>query len=155
PSSHDLMEGSSRFATRATPGAALRRSFSEWPAVRRKALSHLPPKATPEEGRLCGIVLAAGERTRLRHYVHRRHGKSLPKQFVNFVGRRSMLEHTFDRAERLISADHLYTVISRDHLEYPEVRRQIARRPPGTLVLQPSNRDTGPGLLLPLIRLCR
>jgi mannose-1-phosphate guanylyltransferase len=122
---------------------------------RRKALIHLPSKVPPDEGRLCGIVLAGGEGTRLRHFIQRRHGKPLPKQFVNFVGRRSMLEHTFDRAERLISADRLYTVISRDHLDYPEVRRQIAGRSPGTVVHQPSNRDTGPGLLLPLIRLCR
>jgi mannose-1-phosphate guanylyltransferase len=103
----------------------------------------------------CGIVLAAGDGTRLRHYIQRRHGKILPKQFINFVGKRSMLEHTFDRAERLIPADRLFTVISRHHLDHPEVRQQLAGRSAGTVVLQPSNRDTGPGLLLPLIRLCR
>ena len=103
----------------------------------------------------CGIVLAAGEGTRLRRYIQQVRGKTLPKQYVNFVGKRSMLEHTFDRAERLILSDRLFTVIGRDHLDHPEVRRQLAHRPSGTVVIQPANKDTGPGLLLPLIRLCR
>ncbi len=103
----------------------------------------------------CGIVLAAGEGTRLRRYIRHLRGKCLPKQYVNFVGKRSMLEHTFARAERLVPRDHLFTVISRDHLDFPEVRRQLAARPAGTVIVQPANRDTGPGLLLPLIRLCR
>jgi mannose-1-phosphate guanylyltransferase len=113
------------------------------------------PEDADAATRLCGIVLAAGEGTRLRRYIEQFHGKALPKQYVNFVGRRSMLEHTFDRAEKLIPAERLFTVISRDHLGYPEVRRQLAGRRSGTVVLQPANRDTGPGLLLPLIRLCR
>jgi mannose-1-phosphate guanylyltransferase len=115
----------------------------------------LPAPEEDTAGALCGIVLAAGEGTRLRRYVQQLHGKNLPKQYVNFVGRRSMLEHTFDRAERLIPARRLFTVISRNHLEHPEVRRQLAGRSHGTVVLQPANKDTGPGLLLPLIRLCR
>jgi len=103
----------------------------------------------------CGIVLAAGEGTRLRRYIEQLRGKSLPKQYVNFVGKRSMLEHTFDRAEKMIPPDRLFTVVSRDHLDFPEVRRQLSTRPSGTVILQPANKDTGPGLLLPLIRICR
>lgn len=40
----------------------------------------------------CGIVLSAGNGTRLRELVHQRRGDDLPKQYVNFVGSRSMLE---------------------------------------------------------------
>jgi hypothetical protein len=43
-----------------------------------------------------------------------------------------------------------FTVGGRDHLADSEVRRQIAGRPKGTVVLQPENKETGPGLLLPL-----
>jgi hypothetical protein len=55
---------------------------------------------------LYGIVLAAGEGKRLELFVHMLRGNALPKQFVNFIGNRSMLEPTFDRAEKLISNDN-------------------------------------------------
>lgn len=99
----------------------------------------------------CGIVLAAGEGMRLRSFILRLKGKPLPKQYVNFIGSRSMLEQTFHRAEKVIPSDRLFTVVSRDHLVHSEVRRQIAGRPKWTVVLQPENKETGPGLLLPLM----
>ena len=101
----------------------------------------------------CGIVLAAGEGVRLRPLIARLKGKALPKQYVNFTGARSMLEHTFRRAEKMISSDRLFTVVSRQHLEHAEVRGQLASRPKETVILQPRNKETGPGLLLPLMHL--
>lgn len=101
----------------------------------------------------CGIVLAGGEGMRVRSLATRLTGQPIPKQYVNFVGTRSMLEHTFQRAEKLIPSDRLFTVASRGHLEHHAARRQLAARPAGTVVLQPENRDTAPGLLLPLMHL--
>lgn len=101
----------------------------------------------------CGIVLAAGEGTRLRPFVRRLRGDNLPKQYVKFIGTRSMLEHTFDRAEMLIPPGRLFTVVGRNHFGNPEVRRQLSGRPGGTVIVQPENRETGPGLLLPLMQL--
>jgi mannose-1-phosphate guanylyltransferase len=104
------------------------------------------------DGRLLwGVVLAGGEGRRLRSYVQQLRGEELPKQYVNFVGRRSMLEHTFHRAEKLIPAGRILTVVSRPHLAYAEARRQLAARPRETLIVQPANKETGPGILLPLI----
>jgi mannose-1-phosphate guanylyltransferase len=101
----------------------------------------------------CGVVLAGGDGKRLRPFVHKLLGFELPKQYVSFTGNRSMLEHTFDRAEQLIPPECLYTVVARDHLRHPEVRRQLSGRIPHTVVVQPMNRETGPGLLLPLAHL--
>jgi mannose-1-phosphate guanylyltransferase len=101
----------------------------------------------------CGIVLAAGEGKRLRPFIHRMRGDRLPKQYVNFIGCRSMLEHTFSRAERLIEPERIFTVVGQDHLRYPEVRRQLSARETGTIVVQPENKETAPGLLLPLAHL--
>ncbi len=101
----------------------------------------------------CGIVLAGGSGRRLESFIARLRGEALPKQYVNFIGRRSMLEHTFARAERLIPPDRLFTVASREHLFYPEAERQLASRPRGTVILQPENKETAPGLLLPLMHL--
>jgi mannose-1-phosphate guanylyltransferase len=121
---------------------------------RRKMLtfdrSHLVPRDP-----LCGIVLAGGEGKRLRPFVHLLRKDLLPKQYVNFIGSRSMLEHTLNRAERLIPSERLFTVINEAHLSLPEVQRQIWKRPAQTMVVQPENRETGPGLLLPLIHLTK
>ena len=98
----------------------------------------------------CGIILAAGEGNRLRSFVENLRGDALPKQYVNFIGKRSMLEHTLYRAQKMIPAERLFTVVSQNHLKYPEVTRQLMGWPVARIVEQPANKDTGPGLLLPL-----
>jgi mannose-1-phosphate guanylyltransferase len=100
---------------------------------------------------LWGLLLAAGDGKRLQEYVRQLKGEDLPKQYVNFVGQRSMLEHTFHRAEKLIPREQILTVVSRDHLASSEVRRQLSDRPSETIVVQPENKETGPGILLPLM----
>jgi mannose-1-phosphate guanylyltransferase len=112
-------------------------------------------KTSPETGVpiRCGIILAAGDGNRLRRFVEKLRGDALPKQYVNFIGKRSMLEHTFCRAQKMIPAERLFTVVSQSHLRYPEVARQLSTRPMARIVEQPDNRDTGPGLLLPLAHL--
>ncbi len=109
-------------------------------------------KATNSSVR-CGIVLAGGEGQRLQPFVQRLKGMNLPKQYVNFVGSRSMLEMTLERAEKLIFPDHVFTVVNQSHLQYLQVKRQLSKRPQGTVVVQPENKETGPGLLLPVIYL--
>ena len=101
----------------------------------------------------CGIVLAGGNGKRLAPFIRQIRADDLPKQYVNLSGSRSMLEHTFHRAEKLISPERLFTVVGRNHLEYPEARRQLLARPKGTIVVQPENKETAPGLLLPLMHL--
>ncbi len=100
-----------------------------------------------------GIILSAGNGTRLRDFVYRRRADYLPKQYLNFIGQKSLLEHTLRRAEKLISAQRLLIVIAKQHLEFEEVRRQIASRPPECVVVQPKNKDTAPGIALPLMYL--
>jgi mannose-1-phosphate guanylyltransferase len=97
-----------------------------------------------------GLVLAGGDGRRLEPYIEELKGEKLPKQFVNFVGRHSMVEQTFHRVEKLIPVNQILTVISRSHLRHAEVRRQLAKRPTDSIVVQPSNKETGPGILLPL-----
>lgn len=105
----------------------------------------------PNIGLLWGLVLAAGDGRRMEGHILGLKGKSLPKQYVNFVGQRSMLEHTFQRVEKLIPADQILTVVSELHLTHNEVNSHIDDRPKATIVVQPENKDTGPGILLPLM----
>ena len=100
-----------------------------------------------------GLILAAGDGTRLQGYVKRLKGRQLPKQYVNFIGRRSMLEHTFARVEKLIPPAKIFTIVAKHHLQHREVRRQLTSCDRGTVIVQPANKETGPGILLPLMYL--
>ncbi|MGZ8476450.1 MAG: sugar phosphate nucleotidyltransferase [Candidatus Binatia bacterium] len=102
---------------------------------------------------LWGLVLAAGDGKRLQPYIRETRGTDLPKQFVNFVGRHSMLEHTYRRSQLLIPARRVLTIVSKQHLRHPEVRRQLQNRRADTVIVQPANKETGPGILLPLLHL--
>ena len=55
-----------------------------------------------DDGVICGLVLAGGEGKRLQPFIRSLGKGTLPKQYINFIGTRSMLEHTLDRAERVI-----------------------------------------------------
>jgi mannose-1-phosphate guanylyltransferase len=99
---------------------------------------------------LYGLVLAGGEGQRVKNFVRKLRGDDLPKQYVNFTGFYSMLEHTYRRVEKLIPRSRVLTIINQSHLKYPEVREQLRNRQRGTVIVQPVNRETGPGLLLPL-----
>jgi mannose-1-phosphate guanylyltransferase len=111
--------------------------------------------ATKFQPHRCSIILAGGEGKRLQPFVRNLMGFDLPKQYVCFTGTRSMLEHTFDRTEQLLPRERIFTVVNRDHLRYAAVRNQMRSRSPRTVVVQPVNRETGPGLLLALVHLFR
>lgn len=102
-----------------------------------------------EQHRLWGIVLAGGEGERLRGFVRTFLGSDAPKQFCAFLGRRTMVEHTLRRAETLIPRHRLLLVAAAHHRRH--LFASLAERPPGTVLLQPAGRDTGPGVLLPLL----
>jgi len=102
---------------------------------------------------LWGLVLAAGDGRRLQDYIRQTRGANLPKQFVSFTGELSMLEHTYRRAEQLIRPEQVLTIVGKHHLQHDEVQRQLARRDANTIIVQPQNKETGPGVLLPLLHL--
>ena len=99
------------------------------------------------------IILAGGEGMRLRSFVHRLRGDSLPKQYVQLFGEQSMLEATLRRAQKLIPSERQLVVVTANHFDYVEVAQQLARFPKICVAAQPTNRDTGWGLLLALAHL--
>jgi mannose-1-phosphate guanylyltransferase len=101
--------------------------------------------------KLWSIVLAGGNGERVGAFTHRWMGKPIPKQYCAFVGTRSMLQHTLARADLLGRREHQLTVIARSHRH--EAQSQLADRPPGTIIVQPDNRDTLAGIFLPLARI--
>jgi mannose-1-phosphate guanylyltransferase len=97
---------------------------------------------------LWSIILAGGRGERISPFVYRWKGRPIPKQYCAFVGRRSMLQHTLDRAITLGERDHQFTVIDRSHQN--DAVYQLADHPRDTVIMQPVNRDTFPGIFLPL-----
>jgi mannose-1-phosphate guanylyltransferase len=94
------------------------------------------------------IVLAAGEGTRLRQLTGHP-GGSIPKQYCSLAGGRSLLQATLARAGRLAPRKRIVVVVAEEHREHWSV--QLAGLPPGNVVVQPVNRGTAAGLLLPLL----
>jgi mannose-1-phosphate guanylyltransferase len=102
-------------------------------------------------GRPWSIVLAGGKGERLAAFTERWLGRYVPKQYCAFVGTRSMLEHTLDRASRVSRPEDTLTVVAREHAGFArnQVRGGFARG----VVAQPSNRDTAAGVFLPVARI--
>jgi mannose-1-phosphate guanylyltransferase len=103
------------------------------------------------ERQLWGIVLAAGEGSRVREFLTQLCGGRGIKQFCAVIGHRSMLHHTLGRIEPLIPRERTLVVVSTEHRT--EAAAQLSHWPVENIIFQPRNRDTAPGILLPLAHL--
>ncbi len=99
------------------------------------------------------VVLAGGEGRRLRGFVRQLLGSERPKQFCRITGSRSMLRHTWDRAARVVDPDRIVTVITAG--QEPYLDEEAGHGVPGTVLVQPENKETAPGLILPLLWIAR
>jgi mannose-1-phosphate guanylyltransferase len=104
--------------------------------------------ASRNHDRLWSIVLAGGCGERINAFVQQWMGRIIPKQYCSFVGTRSMLQHTLDRASLLGPQNRQLIVIAKSHHLNPDCL--MAERPPAKIIVQPANRDTLPGVFLPL-----
>ena len=95
------------------------------------------------------IVLAGGNGTRLAAITREPDGTIVPKQYCSFQGERSLLGDALARAERLGSRERVVVVVASQHERF--WRQELADRDPGNVVVQPENRGTAPGILLPLL----
>lgn len=96
------------------------------------------------------IVLAGGDGARLRPLTVRLAGDARPKQFCPFFDDETLLERTRRRVGLLVRLDREVIVVSQPHEDY--YRYLAGMLMPGRLVVQPMNRDTGPGIVYPLLR---
>jgi len=94
------------------------------------------------------IILAGGEGQRTSRFIQHWLGRHLPKQYCVFSGDRSLFQMTVDRADRLGGAERRVVVAAESHREI--VAEQLRERGDGTVVFQPANRGTAPGVFLPL-----
>jgi mannose-1-phosphate guanylyltransferase len=77
-------------------------------------------------------------------------GDARPKQFCPLVDGETLLDRTRRRVDLFTRPDRQVVAVSRPHEQYYEyLRHELA---PGRLVVQPANRDTGPGVFYALLR---
>lgn len=98
------------------------------------------------------IVLAAGAGSRLRLLTTDERGVVTPKQFCSlYDGGPTLLEEALARAERHVARDRIVVVVAAEHEVF--WRAELAHLPPQNVVVQPRNRGTAIGLLLPLLHI--
>ncbi|HXV61133.1 MAG TPA: sugar phosphate nucleotidyltransferase [Vicinamibacteria bacterium] len=96
------------------------------------------------------IILAAGEGTRVRGLTKNADGVCVPKQFSVVDGDQTILHSTLSRATRLVPNDRVVAVVAEEHRRW--WREDLAGLPPENIVVQPLNRGTAIGLLLPFLK---
>lgn len=103
--------------------------------------------------RAWGILLAGGDGTRLQEESRARYGYPRPKQFCDFDGRGTLLGKTVERVLALVPQPRVVVSINRSCRR--EAVEALEPWPRTRLVEQPHNRETTPGILLPLLQILR
>jgi mannose-1-phosphate guanylyltransferase len=99
------------------------------------------------------VVLAGGDGQRLTALTRDAYGISTPKQYCSLDGGRSLLQMSLQRALSCTSRKRIATVVTEAHRHWWQ--REFLALPYSPLVVQPCNRGTGLGVLLPLLVIAR
>ena len=97
------------------------------------------------------VVLAAGDGNRLRSLTTDSQGNSTPKQFCSLNGGPSLLQLALRRVARVAPSSRITTIVAAQHETW--WRGELDFAPVSNVVVQPSNRGTAVGALLPLLRI--
>ena len=89
---------------------------------------------------LAVVIPAGGGGTRLWP----RSRQETPKQFLDIVSERTMLQETTDRVEALVPPERLYVITNARHAA--PVRQQLPEVPAGNIVGEPEGRDSAPAI---------
>jgi mannose-1-phosphate guanylyltransferase len=97
------------------------------------------------------LVLAAGEGSRLKSLTTTHTGVAVPKQFCSLHGGPSLLQEALHRAEAVAPRDRICTVVAEQHRRWWE--GPLWSLMASNIIVQPENRGTANGLLLPLMHI--
>jgi mannose-1-phosphate guanylyltransferase len=95
------------------------------------------------------VVLAGGDGRRLRALTTTVAGRAVPKQYCSLDGGQSLLQEALLRAEAVAPPKRICTIVAAQH--EPWWKEQLASLPQDNIIVQPRNRGTAFGILLPLL----
>ena len=99
------------------------------------------------------LILAAGAGTRLRSLTTKSDGQAIPKQFCSLNGGPSLMRQTLARALRLTPMARVATIVAEEHRAF--WLRDVAGMFDRNVIVQPQNRGTALGILLPVLKILR
>ena len=97
------------------------------------------------------LVLAGGNGNRLQRLTRNRQGVVVPKQFCSLRGGASLVHEALQRAAAVAPRQQVCAVVAEQHrLWWTQILGHV---PENNIVVQPLNRGTAHGILLPLLRI--
>ena len=105
----------------------------------------------PETNTAWTLVLAAGEGSRLRALTTTASGTSVPKQFCSLFDGPALLHEALRRAGSLADESRTCVIVAEQHRQW--WRETLATLPDRNVIVQPCNRGTAIGILLPLLHI--
>lgn len=87
------------------------------------------------------VIMAGGGGTRLWPLSR----DSYPKQFTQLIGKKSLLQLTFDRAIKIVGKPENIVITTRSAF-VPEIKKQLKRMPVGNILVENVKRDTAPSI---------
>ena len=86
------------------------------------------------------VILAGGSGTRFWPYSR----SSRPKQLLNIIGEKSMLQMTVDRLKKIKKITHIYIITRKDL--YDQIIEEIDGVDPKNVIVEPSGKNTAPAI---------
>lgn len=96
----------------------------------------------PKAPSFWAVIPAGGSGTRLWPLSR----STRPKYLLQLLGHRTLLQQTFDRLQRITTADHVMVICGPAHAD--AIRAQLPELPPENIVVEPSPNGTGPAIAL-------
>jgi len=97
------------------------------------------------------VILAAGEGSRLQALTTLPSGIAIPKQFCSLYAGPSLLEEALRRGESVADRSQICAVVAEQHRCWWE--GALTSLPDRNVIVQPQNRGTANGILLPLMHI--
>ncbi|HAT4092985.1 TPA: mannose-1-phosphate guanylyltransferase [Clostridium perfringens] len=91
---------------------------------------------------LCALIMAGGKGTRFWPLST----EEKPKQFLNLIGNKTMIQMTIDRIKPIIPIDRIFVCTSEKYINL--VKEQLPELPEKNIILEPEGRNTAPCIAL-------
>lgn len=99
------------------------------------------------------LVLAAGDGSRLRALTTQPCGTPVPKQYCSLSGGPSLVEDALARAQTQVADERVCAIVAQRHHRWWSSIPALSALPQRNLIVQPSNRGTGIGILYSLVHI--